>query len=62
MFKPSLCRYNLRSLMTLDIPLRKTKAKKLIRPKIWSKIDPSIINVRTSTSFMHAIKKKYYFI
>ena len=26
-------------------------------PKIWSKIGPSIKNVTTSFSFMHAIKK-----
>ena len=25
--------------------------------KIWSKIDPGIENVRTSSSFMHAIRK-----
>ena len=25
--------------------------------KAWSKIDPSIKNVRTSSSFMHAIKE-----
>ena len=37
----------------------KYRAKKLIllRAKIWSKIDPIIKNVRTSSSFMHALKK-----
>ena len=61
MFKPSLCRYSTRSQMALDIPLRKTntgqKSLSFLGPKIWSKIGPSIQNVRTSSSFMHAIKK-----
>ena len=61
MFKPSLCRYSTRSQMALDIPLRKTntgqKSLSFLGPKIWSKIGPSIKNVRTSSSFMHAIKK-----
>ena len=60
MFKHSLCRYSTRSQMTLDIPLRKTntgqKSLSFLGPKIWSKIGPSIKNVRAS-SFMHAIKK-----
>ena len=61
MFKPSLCRYSTRSQMTLDIPLQKTntgqKSLSYIGPKKWSKIDPSFKNVRTLSSFMHAIKK-----
>ena len=61
MFKPSLCRYNTRSQMAFDIPLRKTntgqKNLSFLGPKIWSKIDPSIKNVRTLSAFMHAIKK-----
>ena len=61
MFKSLLCRYSTRSQMALDIPLWTTNTgqKKLIlfRAKIWSKIDPSIKNVRTSSSFTHAIKK-----
>ena len=61
MFKPSLCIYSPRSEMALDIPLRKTnteqKSLSVLGPKIWSKIDPRIKNVRTSSSFMHAIKK-----
>ena len=33
----------------------KYRAKKVILgPKIWSKIDPNIKNVRASSSFMHA--------
>ena len=64
MFKPSFCRYSTRSQMVLDIPLRETntgqKSLSFLEPKIWSKIDPSIKNVRTSSSFMHAIKKKYF--
>ena len=58
---PSLCRYSTRSQMTLDIPLRKTntgqKSLSFLGPKIRSKIGPSIKNVRTSSSFMHAITK-----
>ena len=61
MFKPSLCRYSTRSKMALDIPLRKaiTRQKSLsfLGPKLRSKIEPSIKNVRTSSSLMHAIKK-----
>ena len=47
--------------MALDIPLRKTntgqKSLSFLGPKIWSEIDPSMNNVRTSPSFMGAIKK-----
>ena len=61
MFKPSLCRYSTRSQMALGIPLQKTntgqKSLSFLGSKIWSKIGPSIKNVRTSSSFMHAIKK-----
>ena len=60
MFKPSLCRCSTRSQMALDIPLWKTntgqKSLFFFGPKIWSKIGPGIKNVRTSSSFMHAIK------
>ena len=45
--------------MALEIPLRKAntvqKSLSFLGPKI--KIDPSLKNVRTSSSFMHAIKK-----
>ena len=61
MFKPSLCRYSTRSQMALGIPLQKTntgqKSLSFLGSKIWSKIGPSIKNVRTSSSFMHAFKK-----
>ena len=61
MFEPSLCRYSTISQMALDIPLRKAitaqKSLSFSGPKIWSKIGPSMKNVRTSSSFMHAIKK-----
>ena len=61
MFKPSLRRYNTRSQMALDIPLWRTntrqKSLSFLGPKIWSKIDPSIKNIRILSSFMHAIKK-----
>ena len=61
MFKPSLCRYSARSQMALDIPLRKTnkrqKSLSFLGPKMGPKIDPCIKNVRTLSSFLHAIKK-----
>ena len=61
MFKPSLCRYSTRSQMALDIPLRKInigqKNLSFLGPKIWFKKGPSIKNVRTSSSFIHAVKK-----
>ena len=60
-FRPSLCRYSTRLQMALDIPLPKTntgqKSISFLGPKIWSKIDPSIKNVRTLSSFIHATKK-----
>ena len=66
MFQSSLCRYSTRSQTALDIPLRKKntghKSVSFLGPKIWSKIGPSIKNVRISSSFMHAIKKAFYFI
>ena len=47
--------------MTLDIPLRKTnigqKSLSLLGLKIWFKKGASIKNVRTSSSFIHAVKK-----
>ena len=47
--------------MALDIPLRKTnagqKSLSFLGPKMWSKIGPCIKNIRTSSFFMHAIKK-----
>ena len=48
--------------MALDIPLQKTntgqKSLSFLGPKKWSKIGPSINNVRASFSFiMHAVKK-----
>ena len=50
-----------RSQMALDIPLQKInigqKSLFFLGPKILSKIGPSIKNVRTLSSFMHAIKK-----
>ena len=61
MFNPSLCRHSTRPQMALNIPLRKTntgqKSFSFLGPKIWSEIDPSMNNVRTSSSFMGAIKK-----
>ena len=61
MFKPSLCRHNTRSQMALDIPLQKTntgqKSFSFLGLKIWSKIGPTIKNVRTASSTVHTIKK-----
>ena len=67
MFKPSLCRYCTRSQIALDIPLWKTntgqKTLSFLGPKIWSKIRPSIKNVKTSSSFMYKLLRKiFYFI
>ena len=63
MFNPSLCRYSTRSQVILDLPLRKTntehKSLSLFGHKKWSKIVPSIKNVRTSLFFMHALKKYF---
>ena len=60
-FRPSLCRYSTRSQLALGIPLQKTvtgqKSLPFLGSKIWSKIGPSIKNAKTSSSFMHAIKK-----
>ena len=61
MFKSSLCKYNTRSQMALDIPLQKTstgqKIFSFLGLKTLSKIGPSIKNVWTASSFMHTIKK-----
>ena len=60
MFKPSFCRYSTTSQMALDIPLRKTntgrKSLSFLGPEILSEIGANIKNVRTRSSFMHAIK------
>ena len=46
--------------MALKIPLRKTntgrKSLFFLGLKVWSKINPSIKNVKTSSSFMLALK------
>ena len=61
MFNSSLCRYSTRSQITLDIPLWKRntgqKSLSLLGPKTWSKINPSIKNVKTTFCFMYALKK-----
>ena len=65
-FKPSLCQYSTRSQTALDILLRKTntgqKSWFFLRPKIWSQIDPSIKNVRTSSFLCMLLRKIFYFI
>ena len=55
MFKPSLYKCSTRSQVALDIPGRKNLC--FLGPKIWSKIDPSMKNVRTASCFTHALKK-----
>ena len=61
MFKLSLCRYSTRSQTALDLTLWKTdvgqKSLSFLGPKIWSRINSSIKNVKTSSSFMYALKK-----
>ena len=65
MFKLSLCRSSITSQIALGILLQKTNTEQkdlsFLGPKIWSEIDPSMKNVRTSSSFMHAIKKDMLF-
>ena len=65
MFKLSICRSSITSQMALDVPLQKTNTQQkrlsFLGPKIWSEIDPSMKNVRTSSSFMYAIKKNILF-
>ena len=55
MFKPWLYKCSTRSQVALDIPGRKNLC--FLGPKIWSKIDPSMKNVRTASCFTHALKK-----
>ena len=67
MFKSSPCRYSTGPQMALDIPLQKTntvqKILSFLGPKKSCKIDQGIKNVKTSSSFMRAIKYKiFYFI
>ena len=67
-FKSSLCRFSTRSQIELNIPLRKTNTgqkslsflRPKLRPKIWSKINLSVKNVKISSSFMHALKKNIW--
>ena len=63
-FNPLLCRYSLRSQMTLDMPLRKKnrgqKSLSFLGPKTRSRIDPRFKNVATSSSFILALKKKCF--
>ena len=60
MVKLSLCRCSTRSQMALDIPQKRNtwqKSLSFFGSKIWSKINLSIKNVQTLSSFMHALKK-----
>ena len=54
MFKPSLCRYSTRSQMTLDMPEQKANTGP---KKNTVKINPVIKIVKTSSFFMHSLKK-----
>ena len=60
-FTPSFNKYNTRSLMALDIPLRKStmgqKGISFLGPKVWSKINNDLKTVPTTASFTHALKK-----
>ena len=62
LFTPSLNRYNTRSQMALDIPLRKTalgqKNISFLGPKIWSKISNDLKVVKTTNFFTHGLKKQ----
>ena len=36
------------------------KSLSFLGPKIWSKVNPGIKNIKALSSFMHAIKKKIF--
>ena len=61
-FTPSFNKYNTRSQMALDIPLRKTvlgqKSISFLGPKIRSEINNDLKAVLTINSFTHTLKKK----
>ena len=60
-FKPQYNRYNTRSQMALDIPLRKTNTGQQTSfpgPKICTKTSRSTKNVKTTTSFTHALTRE----
>ena len=63
MSKPSHCRYSTQLQMTLEILLRETNTGQisLLGPKTWSKISPTIRNVKTMASFIYALKKNTLF-
>ena len=60
-FTPSFNKYDTRSQMALDIPLRKTtigqKSISFLRTKVWSKTNNSLKAVITTVTFTHALKK-----
>ena len=60
-FTPSLNRYNTRSQMALDIPLRKAalgqKNISFLGPKVWSKISNDLKVVKTTNCSTHGLKK-----
>ena len=60
-FTPSFNKYNTRSQMALDIPLRKTtmgqKSISSLGPKVWSKTNNSLKAVKITATFTHALTK-----
>ena len=50
--------------MALDLPLRKTSAGQqalsFLEPKIWTKINHSTKNVKTTASFTHTLKREVF--
>ena len=55
--EPVFCGYSARSQMALGIPMQKqiqSKRISLLGPKTWSKLNPSIKNVKITTFFMDA--------
>ena len=65
-FKPSIYRQSTRSQIALHIPLRKTntgqKRLSFLGPKIWSKIKPSIKNVKHCLLLCMLLWKIFSFI
>ena len=60
-FTPTFNKYNTRSQVALDIPLRKAtirqKSISFLGPKVLSKTNSSLKAVRTTATFTHALKK-----
>ena len=65
MFQPSLNRYNTRSQIALNIPLRKTNtgqmALSFLGLRIWTRISRITKNVKTKDSFFHTYSEERNF-